>query len=80
MQDISTHSNIKVSTDGLAGPYIIVPVEQLETVKLLLNLHQIDHWNNRFGISLNGKPADVIVNLGVQVDAVMVQSVLDAEP
>ena len=38
MTDTYTHKPIKVSADGTAGPYIMVRLDQLETVRSLLQM------------------------------------------
>ena len=78
MTDATTHQRLRVSTDGTAGPYIMVPVSQLEEVKALLNRHRIQFWVDENAISLDGKPEIATINLGRGANASAVQSILDS--
>jgi hypothetical protein len=75
--DSATHNRITVSTDGNAGPYIMVPVDQLDMVTALLRDNAIAFWVDADAISLDGKPEIVVINLGRGVDATRVQRLLD---
>ena len=77
MIDIQTRREIRVSTGGTAGPYIVVPLEQLARVRAILNEHGISYWVEPDAISLDEKPAVAIVNLGLSGDARKVQELLD---
>jgi hypothetical protein len=78
MIDTTTHRPIHVSTDGDAGPYIMVPFAQLACVKTILDRGRVSYWVDAHAISLDGKPEIAIVNLGRGVDATQVQRLLDA--
>ena len=77
MIDISTKRTMSVSTDGDAGPYIVVPVEQIDAVCALLDANSIRYWVDDVAISLDGKPEVTVVNLGHEADPVAVQQILD---
>lgn len=77
MTDATTQQPLRVSTDGTAGPYIMVPVSQLEEVKALLDRRHIHYWVGENAISLNGMPEIAVINLGRNADARAVQAVLD---
>jgi hypothetical protein len=77
MTDATTHQPLQVSTDGTAGPYIIVPVSQLDEVKRLLDAKRIRYWVDENAISLNGTPEITVINLGRESDASAVQTILD---
>ncbi len=77
MKDVSTKQQLLVSTDGNAGPYIMVPVTQLDDLRLLLDRHNVHYLVDEDAISLNGEPEIGIVNLGRAGDAVAVQRILD---
>ena len=48
MADTRTHNRLYVSTDGNAGPYIMVPVEQLPEVQSILGeTGSLIGWTNR---------------------------------
>ena len=78
MTDVTTHRALHVSTDGTAGPYIMVPVSQLDDVTRLLARHRIVYDVDEYAISLNGTPEVTVVNLGRRADGAAVQQILDA--
>ena len=78
MIDSTTQAPITVSADGSAIPYIMVPVDQLEAVKEVLRNLGVSFWVEANAISLNGKPAIAVVNLGRGTDIGQVQRLLDA--
>src|SRR4051812_32123397 len=80
MNDVTTRRRLTVSSDGNAGPYIMVPVEQLGTLQALLDDHQIGYWVDEEAISLDGRPAITVINLGRQADPDRVQRLLDSVP
>ena len=77
MIDVSTEKPLHVSTDGDAGPYIMVPVKQIDDVRTLLDANNIPYWVDEDAISLDGKPEVTVVNLGHGADAATVQKILD---
>jgi len=56
----------------------MVPVQQIDEVRVLLNANNISYWVDEEAISLDGKPAVTVVNLGRGSDAANVQSILDS--
>jgi hypothetical protein len=78
MTDTATRRPIQVSTDGTSGPYIRVSVELLEKVRKLLVENDIPHWVDHLAISVDGRPAMTVINLGRRVDSRQVQDLLDA--
>jgi hypothetical protein len=77
MTDTSTRRPIQVSTDGTSGPYIMVSVELLEKVRRLLVDNDVPHWVDHHAISVDGRPAMTVINLGRRVDPRRVQELLD---
>jgi hypothetical protein len=77
MLDTQTRRDIRISTDGDAGPYIMVPVLQLDQLRSLLESHGISHWVESGYISLDGRPEIAIVNLGRGADVAHTQAILD---
>ncbi|MCH7988716.1 MAG: hypothetical protein IID46_06125 [Planctomycetes bacterium] len=77
MIDVSTKKPLYVSSDGHSGPYIMVPVEQIDDVRKLLDTNNILYDVDEDAISLDGKPAVTVVNLGHDSDAEAVQNILD---
>ena len=80
MIDTTTRQPLHVSTDGDAGPYIMVPVAQLDQVRALIEGSRIAYWVDEEAISLDGKPEVAVINLGNESSAAAVQSVLDSIP
>jgi hypothetical protein len=54
MTNVATKKPMRVSTDGTAGPYIMVPVSQLDEVRQLLDGRRIRYWVEENAISLDG--------------------------
>jgi hypothetical protein len=77
MMDAMTREPLRVSTDGTAGPYIMVPVVQLEDVRRLLEARDVPYSVEDEVISLNGEPEVAVVDLGRGADARAVQEILD---
>jgi hypothetical protein len=77
MIDEMTKNRLRISTDGVAGPYLMVPLVQLPDVRERLARESIHHWVDSHAISLDGKPAVVVVNFGRAGDATRIQSLLD---
>ena len=77
MADMKAHGRLYVSTDGNAGPYIVVPVEQLVEIRSLLDTNQVVYWVDEEAISFDGNPEIAVVNLGRSGDAASVQQLLD---
>jgi hypothetical protein len=80
MIDAKTQKPLYVSTDGTAGPYIMLPVVQLDGVRQLLDKHEVRYWVQENAISLNGAPEIAVVELGRGADVPAVQAILDSVP
>lgn len=78
MNDAVTRHPLRVSTDGSTGPYIMVPVSQLEEIRRVLDNHRLGYWIDENAISFDGSPEIAIVNLGRSADALAVQKILDS--
>lgn len=78
MTDVVTKKRLYVSTDGTAGPYIMVPLDQLHEVRQLLDQHNIRYSIDEDAISLNGNPYVTVIDLGRGADAAAVQAILDS--
>jgi hypothetical protein len=77
MIDVMTKRPFRVSTDGVAGPYLMVPVDQLDLVKEVLDRGRIRYWVDSDAISLDCEPAITVVNFGRAGDTDRIQAVLD---
>jgi hypothetical protein len=78
MTDTATRRPIRISTESPSGPYITVSVEALEKVRKLLVENDVPHWVEHLAISVDGRPAQIVINLGRKVDSRQVQDLLDA--
>jgi len=78
MTDATTQQRLRVSTDGTAGPYITVPVSQLDEIKRILDDRRIRYWVEENSISWEGSPYVTVINLGREGDADSVQVILDS--
>jgi hypothetical protein len=78
MTDAATQKPLRVSTDGTAGPYVMVPVSQLDEVRRRLDCQGIGYWVEENAVSLDGAPEIVVINLGRGGNADIVQAVLDS--
>lgn len=77
MNDSETQERIVVHTEGTGGPYIMVPLDQLAAIEEVLRKDQVSYWVDSDAISLDGKPAVIVINLGRGTDVNRVQSLLD---
>lgn len=76
MRNANIEQPICVSTDGEAGPYLIVPAGRLQEVADLLAKSAIPHWVDADVVSIDGKPALGFVNLSMNVDVRHVNELL----
>ena len=74
---VGQRGHIVVSTDGGAGPYIMVSLDQLDKVVAVLGKHEIPHWVDHNAVSVDGRPAVAVINLGRQSDPHQLQEILD---
>ncbi len=78
MTDTATGRPIQISTESPSGPYMTVSVEVLEKVRKFLVDNDVPHWVEHLAISVNGGPAETVINLGRKVDSRHVQELLNA--
>lgn len=74
---ILTNRRLRVSIDGHAGPYIMIPLPQPDELKYVLHRNQISFVVDPEAIILDGEPE--IVNLGRAANTAKVQRILDSE-
>ena len=77
MIDEMTKGSLRVSTDGIGGPYLMVPVTQLDAVRTVLDRHEVRYWVDSDAISLDNEPAITVINFGRSGDAARIQAILD---
>jgi hypothetical protein len=77
MSDKKTESPLRVKSDVVAGPFLMLPLSELPRVRERLDRHAIRYWVDSTAISLDGKPAKVVINFGRKGDAARIQAALD---
>jgi len=77
MIDEMTRNTLRVSTDGIAGPYLMVTVTQLDAVLAVLDSNHVRYWVDADAISLDNEPAITVINFGRSGDAARIQTILD---
>ena len=77
MIDEMTRDSLRVTTDGIGGPYLMVPVTQLDAVRAVLDRHAVDYWVDSDAISLDDEPATTVIHFGRSGDAARIQAILD---
>jgi hypothetical protein len=78
MIDIETHERLLVNTEGDAGPYLMVPLDQLPDVRRVLEQKRIPHTIVEDAIGIDDMPVIAIVDFGRTADPVTIQAALDA--
>jgi hypothetical protein len=78
MIDIELHTPLLIRTEGNAGPYLLVPIQQIENVEAVLRAARIAFSISRDAVQLNGHDAIALVDFGRRADAAAIQAVLDA--
>ena len=77
MIDTLNRKRLRVLDGGAGGPYIEVTMDQLDEVRKRLDRDEIPYWVDSIAISIDGKPAVTVINLGLNNDAARVQAILD---
>ncbi len=77
MIDEITGDRLYVSTDGVAGPYLMVPVTQLDAVRAVLDRSELRYWVDADAISLDNQPAIAVINFGRSGETPRIQAILD---
>ena len=77
MIDQTTQMPFRVKSDEIAGPFLMLPLSQLKSVREVLDRHAIRYWVDSEAISLDGKPAKIVINFGRTGDAARIQAALD---
>ncbi len=78
MIDAINRKSLSVSPGGTAGPYLVVQVLQLDEIRRLLDQHGVRYWVGADFFSMNGGPAEAMINLGRGADVAAIQAVLDS--
>lgn len=78
MQNTESGDQIIVSTDGTAGPYIVVDVSRLAEVQQLLNDNGIQHFVDPNAVENYNQPVMGVINLFNESDVEQTQQLLDS--
>jgi len=77
MIDKKMDGRLQVKSDVVAGPFLMLPLSELPRVRERLDRHAIWYWVDSTAISLDGKPAKVVINFDHTDDAARIQAVVD---
>jgi hypothetical protein len=77
MSDETTKTRFRVKSDEIAGPFLMLRLAQLAAVREILDRNPIRYWVDSEAISLDGKPAKIVINFGRTGDAAQIQRLLD---
>jgi hypothetical protein len=77
MIDQRTEKPLRVESDVIAGPFLSLPLAQLESVREVLDRHGLRYWPDSTAISLDGKPPVIVINFDRREDASQIQAFLD---
>jgi hypothetical protein len=77
MTDRTTGKKLTVSSDGRAGAYLVVSEREVSEVRQVLDLAGIPYWVDEIAISVDGRPAQTVVNFERATNPDAVQDVLD---
>ena len=77
MIDLETQEKLQINIDGDAGPYLMVPLQQLPDLRVLLQQKLIPHTVDEDAIQFDDRPVIAIVNFGRGADPVRLQRLLD---
>ncbi|HVA47775.1 MAG TPA: hypothetical protein VNH11_15510 [Pirellulales bacterium] len=80
MIDAVTQKRLCVSTEGAFAPFVVVPLNQLDTVLAALDANKLSYRLDDEVMSVDGKPEVAFVNLERGSDPVSVQRILDNIP
>ena len=78
MTDAFTKQPLRVAKTGTAGPYVIVPLDQLPALKATLDRHEVSYWVHETAIALDGRNYSVVVDFARNADPQQIQAILDA--
>lgn len=80
MIEATTRRPLDVCTDGGAGPYIVLPVTQLDLVTALLDANGVSYWVDEEAVSLDGNPEVAVINLARGSDVETLKRLLNGIP
>ena len=72
-----TKNRLRVKSDSVAGPFLMLPMSQVSSVREVLDRNSIHHWVDTFAVSLDGKPPKTVINFRRAENADRLQALLD---
>lgn len=78
MIDSETQDRIVIHAEGRGGPYVMLPLDQLDAVETILRDNAVSYWVDADAIAVDGKPAVIVINLGRGANRASIQRLLDA--
>jgi hypothetical protein len=80
MIDATTKQPLRVTTEGGASAYIMLNVEQLDSVRAILDANKVLYWVDEESLTFDGGPETIVINLSYRADPAAVQRLLDSVP
>lgn len=77
MIDVELNDRLTVHTEGDAGPYLMVPIQQLAQVEAVLHNAHITYSLSRDVVQVDGHDADALIDFGRRADPARIQTILD---
>ena len=77
MNDVELNTKLTVRAEGDAGPYLLVPIQQLQEVEAVLRAAGVRFSTSRDAIQMDGHDAIALLDFGRQADAMRIQALLD---
>jgi len=77
IDEMTQSGRLRVSDGGIAGPDLMVTINQLDAVRAVLDSHKVRYWVDPDAISLDNEPAVTVINFGRAGDASQIQAILD---
>ncbi len=78
MVDVELNTPVKLWDGGRAGPFLMIPLRQVESVGAALTAAGIKYSRSRDAVQKEGHEPIVLVEFGSRGDAARIQAVLDA--
>jgi hypothetical protein len=80
MIDVIKRKPLRVEICEGAPALLVLPVEQLDQARALLDAHKVPYWVSEEFLSVDGGPEKAFVHISRNADPAMVQRLLDDVP
>jgi hypothetical protein len=78
MASTNTNSQAQVTAYPTGWPYIMAPVDELTSIRKVLDEHRVRYWMDEMSISVNGQPFVSVINFPRHANAEEIQALLNA--